>query len=240
MLATYDKDYEIHLRVLNVKVPFTIQDLKSAYRREALKYHPDRNNGNKEAEEKFKKACDAYEFLQPRVQKSNLSDIERIILDARKRVEEDKDNLYNKCNHCHGTGKGHTDKTILTTCDRCHGTGNVEIKCKFCRKGKFRKKNGVEVDCIVCHGTGTWKVVNCKVCNPFHFGKTRNYFEEKFFRIFNSFFGEEIGKTYKRIKVPCLCHKCGGSGQTIFEPFNPLIPKGAILNLSLNNNGGKK
>lgn len=37
--------------------------IKKAYRKLALKYHPDRNHGSKEAEEKFKQINDAYEYL---------------------------------------------------------------------------------------------------------------------------------------------------------------------------------
>ena len=40
-----------------------ISSIKKAYRRLAVKYHPDKNPGNKEAEEKFKKLSHAYEIL---------------------------------------------------------------------------------------------------------------------------------------------------------------------------------
>ena len=41
----------------------TPEELKKAYRKLALQYHPDRNPGDKEAEEKFKEAAEAYDVL---------------------------------------------------------------------------------------------------------------------------------------------------------------------------------
>lgn len=49
--------------VLGVPRSATTDEIKAAYRKLALKYHPDRNPGNKEAEEKFKEAAEAYEVL---------------------------------------------------------------------------------------------------------------------------------------------------------------------------------
>jgi molecular chaperone DnaJ len=49
--------------VLGVGKNVTEQELKSAYRQMALKYHPDRNPGNQQAEEKFKEAAEAYAVL---------------------------------------------------------------------------------------------------------------------------------------------------------------------------------
>jgi DnaJ-class molecular chaperone len=54
------KDY---YRVLGVNTSATQSEIKDAYRKLALKYHPDRNQGNKEAEEKFKEVAEAYEVL---------------------------------------------------------------------------------------------------------------------------------------------------------------------------------
>ena len=53
-----------YFKVLGVSRQATEEEIKKAYRRLALKYHPDKNPGNKEAEEKFKQAAEAYEVLR--------------------------------------------------------------------------------------------------------------------------------------------------------------------------------
>ena len=49
--------------VLGVSRGASAEEIKKAYRKVALKYHPDRNQGDKAAEEKFKEAAEAYEVL---------------------------------------------------------------------------------------------------------------------------------------------------------------------------------
>lgn len=49
--------------ILGVDRNATAEDIKKNYRRLAMKYHPDRNPGDREAEEKFKEAAEAYEVL---------------------------------------------------------------------------------------------------------------------------------------------------------------------------------
>jgi molecular chaperone DnaJ len=52
-----------YYEVLGVSRDVSDQELKSAYRKQALKYHPDRNPGDHAAEEKFKQASEAYQVL---------------------------------------------------------------------------------------------------------------------------------------------------------------------------------
>ena len=59
-MAENKRDY---YEVLGVQKGASAEEIKKAYRKLALKYHPDRNPDNKEAEEKFKEAAEAYEIL---------------------------------------------------------------------------------------------------------------------------------------------------------------------------------
>ena len=53
-----------YYEILGAQRDASNDDLKSSYRKLALKYHPDRNPGDKAAEEKFKEAAEAYEVLR--------------------------------------------------------------------------------------------------------------------------------------------------------------------------------
>lgn len=52
-----------YYEILGVTKSSTADEIKKSYRKIALQFHPDRNPGNKEAEEKFKEAAEAYEIL---------------------------------------------------------------------------------------------------------------------------------------------------------------------------------
>ena len=53
-----------YYEILDIGRDADADTVKKAYRKLALQYHPDRNNGSKEAEERFKEATEAYEVLR--------------------------------------------------------------------------------------------------------------------------------------------------------------------------------
>src|SRR5579883_1303787 len=60
VMATSKRDY---YEVLGVRKEADGEEIKRAYRKLAMQYHPDRNVGDQEAEEKFKEAAEAYDVL---------------------------------------------------------------------------------------------------------------------------------------------------------------------------------
>src|SRR5277367_4650180 len=59
-MATTKRDYYV---VLGIERSVSADDIKKAYRKLAVKYHPDKNPGDKSAEDKFKELGEAYEIL---------------------------------------------------------------------------------------------------------------------------------------------------------------------------------
>ena len=61
-MAKREKDLSFY-DVLGVNQTADDNEIKTAYRKLAKEYHPDKNQGNKESEEKFKKITEAYDTL---------------------------------------------------------------------------------------------------------------------------------------------------------------------------------
>ena len=56
--------------ILGLSKSASDSEIKSSYRKSAMKYHPDRNPGDKKAEERFKEISEAYEVLKDPQKKS--------------------------------------------------------------------------------------------------------------------------------------------------------------------------
>ena len=60
-----------YYEILGVNKSASPEDIKKAYRKSAIKYHPDKNKGDKAAESKFKEASEAYHILSDKGRKAN-------------------------------------------------------------------------------------------------------------------------------------------------------------------------
>jgi molecular chaperone DnaJ len=153
-----------YYEILGLKEGATEDEIKKSYRSLAMKYHPDRNQGDPNAETKFKEVNEAYEILSDRNKRSqydnsrngfggpNVNDFFRDIFNSH----------FNKQSH----DPSGQDVTITAGCslrESLHGTTktvNLQSSevCKTC-SGTGCKKDKQKVSCSKCRGTGKVVVV---------------------------------------------------------------------------------
>lgn len=193
-----NKDY---YNILGVDKNASEDDIKMAYKKLAMKYHPDRNPNNSEAEEKFKEIKNAYESL---VNKNNLSsslgdfnfndmsfsdfintssgldDVFKIIFS-----KEFGDNIDNKIL-----------STINIDLEQAIYGSNFDIKIFF------------QIDCSICSGKGFSVGSNVKVCNKC-LGSGVHVVNQGVFTFKQKCFKCD-GKGYASVNI---CQNCKGTGK---------------------------
>ena len=205
-----------YYEVLGVDKNATLDDIKKAYRKKAIQYHPDKNPGNKEAEEKFKEAAEAYSVLS----------------DADKRARYDKfghagmggqagpdfsggfGDLNDILNNLFGGGfggfsgfgrgfggdEGPSQRVSRGRDIRVRVKMTLEEIARGAEKEITIEKN---VPCSECGGKGTKNASDIKTCPACHgTGQVK--------RVMNTFLGQSI--TYS------TCQQCGGEGKVISNP----------------------
>ena len=204
-----------YYKVLDVPKNSTEADIKKAYRRLAMKFHPDRNPGDKEAEEKFKEAKEACEVLT----------------DSQKRA------IYDQHGHAgiesanrpggrgHGAGDAFSD-IFGDVFGDIFGGGRRGGRSQVFRGADLRYEleleldqavfgHSVEIDvpkldeCETCHGTGAAKgssPVTCETCG----GAGQVRVSQGFFQLQQT------------------CPRCRGTGTIVKNPCDTCLGQGRV------------
>ncbi len=214
-MATKRDYYE----VLGVPRNASQEEIKKAYRRLAMQYHPDRNPGDKEAEEKFKEAAEAYEVLSDPEKRRRYDQFGHAGMQGTDfREYTDINDIFNAFRDIFsGTGFGGSifdDFFGGSTSTRARRSGaaqrgsDLRVKIKLTleeiatgvsKKIKIKRYK----KCSSCSGTGAESgsgYRTCPVCNGT--GEIR--------QVSRSVFGQFVNIT--------TCNNCGGEGRIISNP----------------------
>ena len=212
------KDY---YEVLGVDKSASADEIKKAYRKLAIKYHPDKNPGDKEAEEKFKEAAEAYSVLSDADKKARYDQFGHAGVEgAGPDFSGGFGNLNDILNDLFGGafgggfggfggfGGGFGGGNAGQRQQRVYRGRDIRVRVKLTleeiAKG-VEKEISIEksVPCQECGGKGAKSssdIKTCSACNGT--GQVQ--------RVTNSIFGQTV--TYS------TCQQCGGEGKVITNP----------------------
>ena len=208
-----------YYEVLGVSKGASADEIKKAYRKLAVKYHPDKNPGNKEAEEKFKEAAEAYSILSDPDKKAKYDQFGHAGVDgAAPDFSGGFGNLNDILNDLFGgafgggfggfSGFGGGFGGGQRQQQRVYRGRDIRVRVKLTleeiAKG-VEKEISIEksVPCNECSGKGAKNssdIRTCSACNGT--GQVQ--------RVVNSFLGQTV--TYS------TCQQCGGEGKVITNP----------------------
>ena len=220
-----------YYEVLGVQKGATAEEIKKAYRKLAVKYHPDKNPGNKEAEEKFKEAAEAYSVLSDADKKARYDQFGHAGVEgAGPDFSGGFGNLNDILNDLFGGGFGGFGGfgSGFGGFGGGFGGGQRQQRVQRGRDIRVRVKltleeiaHGVEkeisieksVPCPDCGGRGAKSssdIKTCPACNGS--GQVQ--------RVVNSFLGQTV--TYS------TCQQCGGEGKIISNPCRTCSGSGLV------------
>jgi molecular chaperone DnaJ len=203
-----------YYEILGVGKSATADEIKKSYRKVAMQYHPDRNPGDKTAEDKFKEAAEAYEILSDQDKRAQYDRYGHAGVSGNGRGgygNMNMDDIFSQFGDIFGEdvfgsffgGGGRTQQGQR----RARGTrgSNLRIKLKLnfeeIAKGVTKNiKVKKYVACTTCSGSGAkdkGSVQNCGTCGGS--GQVR--------RVTNTFLGQ--------MQTVTTCSACNGEGTTI-------------------------
>lgn len=211
--------------ILGVSKNATTEELKKAYRKMALKYHPDKNPGDNAAEDKFKEAAEAYEILSDDNKRSRYDQYGHAGLKGSGfgggGQHMSMDDIFSHFGDIFGdvfgggfggfSQQGHTRR-------RVNRGSNLRVKVKLTLK---EIANGVEkkiklnkyLRCTVCHGSGAERGTSKSTCSTCH-GRGQVT------KVTNTFLGQ--------MQTASTCPQCGGEGEVIASKCNSCHGNGIV------------
>lgn len=202
-----------YYEVLGVDKSASADEIKKAYRKKAIQYHPDRNPGDKEAEEKFKEAAEAYEVLSNPDKRARYDQYGFAGVDGAAggggfggfgAGGMSMDDIFSMFGDIFG-GRGGFGGGSAQPRQRRYRGSDLRVKVKLSLKEistgvekKFKLKKYVQ--CSHCHGTGaegTGGVETCPTCRG----------TGSVTRTQQSIFG--------MMQTQSVCPQCGGEGKII-------------------------
>jgi len=214
--------------ILGVNKNATKDEIKKAYRKMAVKYHPDKNPDNPEAEDKFKKAAEAYEVLSDDNKKQQYDRFGKAGSGQGFGGGFSMDDIFSQFGDIFGGGFGGGGFGGQTHRRRRRGNDlriNVELTLNDIINGCTKKlKYTRKVECSSCNGQGGTDVVNCGQCKGSgHVVYTQ---QTNFGTIQQSYTCPKCQGEGNEIKN--VCGSCNGSGtKKSTEIIEVEIPKGA-------------
>jgi molecular chaperone DnaJ len=154
------KDY---YSILGVERNATQEQIKKAYRKLAIQYHPDKAGEDKAAEEKFKEVAEAYEVLSDETKKSNYDNYGNAKGAGQGHYEEDFSDIRDQFNAAFGFG-GRANTVRKGASAEVYVMLTLEEINKGCQKRLKYQKNIV---CKSCGGNGSKfgkSLTNCPRC----------------------------------------------------------------------------
>ncbi len=218
------KDY---YEVLGVDRNASADEIKKAYRKLAIKYHPDKNPGNKEAEEKFKEAAEAYSVLSDADKKTRYDQFGHAGVEgAGPDFSGGFGNLNDILNDLFGGAFGGGFGGFSgfggfgggTRQQRVSRGRDIRVRVKLTLEeiaSGVEKEISIEksVPCTECSGKGAKNssdIKTCPACNGT--GEVQ--------RVTNSFLGQTITRS--------TCQQCNGEGKIISNPCRNCSGSGLV------------
>jgi molecular chaperone DnaJ len=211
-----------YYEVLGVSKNASAEEIKKAYRKKAIQYHPDKNPGDKQSEEKFKEAAEAYEVLSNPEKKQRYDQFGHAGLGnmggfSGSRSMDDIFSMFGDIFGSAGFG-GFGGFGSSSRSQRVNHGSNLRIKVSLdmneIAHGTEKKlKVKKYITCPECHGDGAKGSGGFKTC-------TTCRGSGQVTRISNTFLGQ--------MQTTSTCPTCGGEGKTISQKCDNCFGEGII------------